>query len=233
MNWSNSQIFLEPLASVPVLKTVAGSLGSEKGLIMLKYYKECHNCGMLTEIESVKRNATRAEAFQMDSREDCPWDEENYYKICNYCGAELYESDFALDDMYSDPWSATKENFKEGNRRISEFEGRIYQKYIKGDPKKEELYHKRIEEIQRIEEEYAREREEEEAELKLLKSTPRPASNPTPTQVPLNLPHCPTCGSCDVQKISAMSRGTSIILFGLFSKKLGKTFKCNNCGYMW
>lgn len=188
---------------------------------------------MLTEIDAIGRKVTRAEAFQMDYREDWPWEKENYYKICSNCGAELYESDFALDDMYAEPQIATEENFKEGNRRISEFEGRIYQKYIKGDPKKEELYRKRIEEDQRIEEEYARRREEEKAELKLSKNAPRPASNPTPAQVPLNLPHCPTCGSCDVQKISAMSRGTSIILFGLFSKKLGKTFKCNNCGYMW
>lgn len=48
-----------------------------------------------------------------------------------------------------------------------------------------------------------------------------------------NTPKCPTCKSTRIQKIGSLERGASIIGFGLFSKKLNKTFKCNNCGYMW
>lgn len=44
---------------------------------------------------------------------------------------------------------------------------------------------------------------------------------------------CPTCHSTNTQKISGVERATSVGLFGLFSKKIGKTWKCNSCGYTW
>ena len=44
---------------------------------------------------------------------------------------------------------------------------------------------------------------------------------------------CPTCGSKNVSKISAFSRGVSIWAWGAFSNKINKTFKCENCGYTW
>lgn len=46
-------------------------------------------------------------------------------------------------------------------------------------------------------------------------------------------PHCPTCGSPDIQKISITERAVSVIGFGLLSKKINKTFKCKNCGHTW
>lgn len=48
-----------------------------------------------------------------------------------------------------------------------------------------------------------------------------------------NIPKCPTCNSQNIQKISGLERCTSIIGLGIFSKKINKSFKCNNCGYMW
>lgn len=48
-----------------------------------------------------------------------------------------------------------------------------------------------------------------------------------------NAPKCPTCGSTNVQKIGTVERGVSVAAFGLFSGKLGKTMKCNHCGYKW
>ena len=48
-----------------------------------------------------------------------------------------------------------------------------------------------------------------------------------------NLPKCPTCGSTNIRKIGGVERGTSIVAFGIFSKKINKTFKCGNCGYTW
>lgn len=61
-----------------------------------------------------------------------------------------------------------------------------------------------------------------------------------PTQLP-NTPltkdgsaiHCPTCNSTNVEKISTVSRAASIYAFGLYSGKIGKQFKCKNCGYKW
>ena len=48
-----------------------------------------------------------------------------------------------------------------------------------------------------------------------------------------NTPKCPTCGSTQIRKISGLESGTSIAMFGLFSRKINKTFKCNGCGYTW
>lgn len=46
-----------------------------------------------------------------------------------------------------------------------------------------------------------------------------------------NTPHCPTCGSTNVQKISGMKRWVSVGLFGLASSDVGKTMVCKKCGY--
>lgn len=47
------------------------------------------------------------------------------------------------------------------------------------------------------------------------------------------VPKCPTCGSTNVRRMSGVERGASIAAFGIFSKKINKTFKCGNCGYTW
>lgn len=42
------------------------------------------------------------------------------------------------------------------------------------------------------------------------------------------IPHCPTCGSPDIVRISTVSKTTNTILFGLLGNKRKKTFYCNN-----
>lgn len=49
----------------------------------------------------------------------------------------------------------------------------------------------------------------------------------------LNKPKCPTCSSTNVQKIGGLERAGSVYMFGIFSKKINKSFKCKNCGYTW
>lgn len=44
---------------------------------------------------------------------------------------------------------------------------------------------------------------------------------------------CPTCSSTDVRKISGSERVGSVMMLGIFSKKINKSFKCNHCGYTW
>jgi len=44
---------------------------------------------------------------------------------------------------------------------------------------------------------------------------------------------CSSCGSTNVSKIGTLDRMVSTGLFGLASSKIGKTHKCNNCGYTW
>lgn len=46
-------------------------------------------------------------------------------------------------------------------------------------------------------------------------------------------PKCPTCQSTNIRKMGGVERGASITTFGIFSKKINKTFKCGNCGYTW
>ena len=46
----------------------------------------------------------------------------------------------------------------------------------------------------------------------------------------LNKPKCPICNSVNIKKISGVERVTSIAMMGIFSKKINKSFKCNNCG---
>ena len=56
---------------------------------------------------------------------------------------------------------------------------------------------------------------------------------PDPQPSTQHIPKCPTCGSTNTRKMGSIERGASILTFGIFSKKINKTFKCNNCGYTW
>lgn len=76
----------------------------------------------------------------------------------------------------------------------------------------------------------------------ILDGKPLPNPDLTPQQIAqanaqaqeiLNKPKCPTCGSTNIKKMGGIERGASIAAFGIFSKKINKTFKCCNCGYTW
>lgn len=45
--------------------------------------------------------------------------------------------------------------------------------------------------------------------------------------------HCPTCNSTNVSLISTGKKITGGLMFGLFSRNVRNTYKCNNCGYKW
>ena len=44
---------------------------------------------------------------------------------------------------------------------------------------------------------------------------------------------CPNCGQENVKYISTASRAISVGTVGLASNKIGETYKCPKCGYMW
>lgn len=48
-----------------------------------------------------------------------------------------------------------------------------------------------------------------------------------------NKPKCPHCNSTNIKSISGLNRGASITMWGIFSKKINKSFECKNCGYTW
>ena len=43
-------------------------------------------------------------------------------------------------------------------------------------------------------------------------------------------PHCPICGSPDIEKITLAQKAFGGFMFGLLSKTARSQFKCNNCG---
>lgn len=46
-----------------------------------------------------------------------------------------------------------------------------------------------------------------------------------------NTPHCPTCGSSNIHKISTLNKVGSVVTFGILATgHVSKTFKCSNCG---
>lgn len=46
-------------------------------------------------------------------------------------------------------------------------------------------------------------------------------------------PKCPHCKSTNIKPISALNRGASIAMLGIFSKKINKSFECLDCKYTW
>lgn len=44
---------------------------------------------------------------------------------------------------------------------------------------------------------------------------------------------CPSCGMMAGHKIDTISKSLSVGTLGLASNKIGKTYKCANCKYMW
>ncbi len=48
-----------------------------------------------------------------------------------------------------------------------------------------------------------------------------------------NIPHCPTCSSTDLKKISTTSKVMNTAMWGIFGTKRHKTYHCNSCGYEW
>ena len=47
------------------------------------------------------------------------------------------------------------------------------------------------------------------------------------------VPKCPHCNSTNIKPISGLGRGASIAMWGVFSKKINKSFECKSCGYTW
>lgn len=47
------------------------------------------------------------------------------------------------------------------------------------------------------------------------------------------VPHCPTCNSTNIKKISDLRRGAHAMAWGLFSNTARSQFECKNCGYKW
>lgn len=143
--------------------------------------------------------------------------ENKIVKFCYKCGA-VYAPEIKIESLMEDPWyGATKEHYQKCYYCGSELSEKPF------DGSEEFDINATIKRDQIEEENENHDLEELEC---LANSTPI-----QPSQA--NIPKCPTCDSTDVKKLSTTSKVIGISLLGLASKTVGKTYKCNKCGYYW
>lgn len=154
----------------------------------------------------------------------CGWTSDSGYdhvdhkpiKNCRYCGHDVVTTKYSdYDYIYTyDLYQHTDP------QRSKDFLNKMLNEYCYNNPEFSDLaYHKRLED----------EEEETRKALEHIHELGRESNQTNSTYAP----HCPTCGSPHIQKISLASKAAGGAMFGLFSKKIRKTFKCNDCGYMW
>lgn len=140
---------------------------------------------------------------------------------CKRCGriVIMFESDEKICDcckniVYPIPDEYCKDKYSIDPDKKDEF----IEKYIKPSPEFDPYLFEHRDEI------LAREN------MKVQAALARGASI---LQEQSRVPKCPTCGSTNIRRMSGVERGASIAAFGIFSKKINKSFKCGNCGYTW
>lgn len=135
----------------------------------------------------------------------CEYTEDNSIRIsCKYCHTFYVQTKYDANEFEH----INLQEFRKGNE---DFEADIAKQYGHGEFD-QEAYNRRKEIIaQRVKEREA---------AKSLTQSP-------------NTPKCPTCGSTNIQKISATKKAAGAIGFGLFSKTAKSQFECKNCGYKW
>ena len=128
--------------------------------------------------------------------------------------------------------------YKEENEQI---ENDIFQRLVKGNKAFDaSAYENRIQQMRQQEEEiekYIFEPSESEIkaaieQTKIIQEQLKVARERASAEQ-ANAPRCPTCGNTDLKKIDALDRAISVSFLGLASGKIGKSFKCNHCGYIW
>ena len=136
-------------------------------------------------------------------------------RCCKKCGhiemwqKELYPVCQYCNYELTDTEYILQDVLERGNLK-PEIRKAIFEKYIKNSP----LYS----------EESVKDREEKEGRERL---------NLPSSYTPKNTPKCPTCGSTNVEKISAGKKAVGFVAVGVFSSNFGKTMHCKQCGYKW
>lgn len=156
---------------------------------------------------------------------------------CKKCGRILvYDHDTC--DICSSPMYKAPEKYEKEIVLSKNQEDQFYDELVKSSPEfDEELFNARPQILEKRKKEYKQYEAicddltngyDMKTALKHVKDAEEGRS--IPSQQP-NTPHCPTCGSTNVQKISGMKRWLSVGLFGLASSDVGKTMVCKKCGY--
>ena len=136
-----------------------------------------------------------------------------YDNIIGYSNDETHHVNRSLEIEKEVPGKTYKEYFKMVDEEDRE-------KYVYNSPVfDKDLNEKRIEFDRQCEIESEERKRKNRAEAEAEELRPKP--------------HCPTCNSTNVKKISVGAKAVSVGLFGIFSQKVKRQFHCNNCGYEW
>lgn len=185
----------------------------ECGEKISSYSKECKKCGF-----PIKEYMEENNLIDLNKEFLCTkcgaqyagYGEESdlIYLKCRFCNGKVIGTDKtgkeAMDIFYQDP---------------SNYLNNFAKKYIK-DTFSEEAYERRLLIIKA-------ENEHKDSNYYIDNSSTQS------TQQSTNIPHCPTCGSSNIKKISVTSKAVGAGLFGLFSKTARSQFECKDCGYKW
>ena len=147
---------------------------------------------------------------------DTQWTES---KTCRVCKSLLKESD-AKYELYINAYMQGK-SIKTGNT-FEENEQRLFEEVIKPNPEFDpDLYARKDEIIKQKQEQEMNEFRRQTGGVSWVDDKIG------------NKPKCPTCGSINIQKISASAKLGGTMMFGIFSKTAKSQWKCRNCGSKW
>lgn len=144
-----------------------------------------------------------------------------YCKKCGRIVQEEYNNSEQKCDYCNNDLEYIPKQFLIGKRGIAindELKDQFINEYIKSSPEFDQ---------------YLFEHREEDMFNKRISDRAKLAHGASILEEQSRVPKCPTCGSTNIRKMGGVERGVSIAAFGIFSKKINKTFKCGNCGYTW
>lgn len=149
-------------------------------------------------------------------------------KVCFNCSNISYKDDTVCslcNNLFTNinTVDAIKIGFMDEQQRIKWIERKT------GHPMKKEEVAKRQKHVDRVIQEFDREKqtklkEEQEAKLRQIRTQALDKVN--------NVPKCPICGSTNINKITLTTRAVKTATFGVVGAvdDAGKTWKCGNCG---
>lgn len=141
--------------------------------------------------------------------------------ICRTCGNRLCYSDNKYELIYGNNIYKNGKSINTG-RTFKQNQQRLFEEVIKPNPEFDpDLYARKDEII----------KQKQEQEMNEFRRQTGGAS--WVDDKIGNKPKCPTCGSTNIQKISASAKLGGAMMFGIFSKTAKSQWKCRNCGSKW
>ena len=141
--------------------------------------------------------------------------------ICRTCGNHLCYSDNKYELIYGNNIYINGKSINTG-RTFKQNQQRLFEEVIKPNPEFDpDLYARKDEIIKQKQEQEMNEFRRQTGGVSWVDDKIG------------NKPKCPTCGSTNIKPITTGERIGSITMFGIFSKKINKSFKCLDCKYTW